>query len=122
MSLKHLDYMCSVLTHTGQGGLSSWGSVAWYFFEGMVAYADSCLTLVWCCVQDVPVVVVFKAMGMESDQEIVQMIGESLSTLRRHLSHLVQFKISTCLLRWEFIFLITNLFKELRLLHLHDSC
>lgn len=29
------------------------------------------------CVQDIPVVVVFKAMGMESDQEIVQWVGKS---------------------------------------------
>ena len=28
-----------------------------------------------CSVQDLPVIVVFKAMGIESDQEAVQMIG-----------------------------------------------
>ena len=40
------------------------------------------MSLVGCvCYQDIPVAIAFKAMGVECDQEIVQMIGSEEDTL-----------------------------------------
>jgi len=39
------------------------------------------MVILWLCFQDIPVAIVFKGMGFESEQEFVQMIGSEEEVL-----------------------------------------